>query len=193
MMIWRRPHLPPVCHRQYRLSPQLNVSNRQQGLRSLRDLTQHFTARADDNHAAPVYRLQAADISLYHSCICQALVRFLAYHRIKPHAPPLVRAPVNSFEFHPCGHTPQAVHLMRLLRHRSDSTINLQVNSSTGPTPSAHRLQRGLPGYLILFAPHAFAPQRQYMARSSPSPPVFFLISTDFTPTPGIPASPPIL
>ncbi len=26
------------------------------------------------------------------------------------------------------------------------------------------------------------------MARSSPSPPVFFLISTDFTPTPGIPA-----
>ncbi len=52
-----------------------------------------------------------------------------------------------------------------------------------GPTPSAHRLQRGLPGYLILFAPHAFAPQRQLMARSSPSPPVFFLISTDFTPT----------
>ena len=48
----------------------------------------------------------------------QALVRFLAYHRIKPHAPPLVRAPVNSFEFHPCEHTPQAVHLMRLLRYQ---------------------------------------------------------------------------
>ena len=30
---------------------------------------------------------------------CQALVRFLAYRRIKPHAPPLVRVPVNSFEF----------------------------------------------------------------------------------------------
>ncbi|AVT54914.1 hypothetical protein C9900_22550 [Salmonella enterica subsp. enterica serovar Kentucky] len=26
-------------------------------------------------------------------------VRFFALHRIKPHAPPLVRAPVNSFEF----------------------------------------------------------------------------------------------
>ncbi len=39
--------------------------------------------------------------------------------RIKPHAPPLVRAPVNSFEFHPCEHTPQAVHLTRLLRHRA--------------------------------------------------------------------------
>ncbi len=33
---------------------------------------------------------------------------------------------------------------------------------SIPPTPSAHRLQRGLPGYLILFAPHAFASQRQY-------------------------------
>jgi hypothetical protein len=30
---------------------------------------------------------------------CQALVRFYALRRIKPHAPPLVRAPVNSFEF----------------------------------------------------------------------------------------------
>ena len=48
---------------------------------------------------------------------CQALVRFFALHRIKPHAPPLVRAPVNSFEFHPCGHTPQAAHLTRSLRH----------------------------------------------------------------------------
>src|SRR5712692_8803388 len=25
-----------------------------------------------------------------------------------------------------------------------------------GPTPSSHRLRRGLPGYLIPFAPHAF-------------------------------------
>ena len=32
------------------------VSNWQQGLRSLRDLTQHLTTRADDSHAAPVYR-----------------------------------------------------------------------------------------------------------------------------------------
>ena len=29
------------------------------------------------------------------------------------------------------------------------------------PTPSIHRLRRGLPGYLILFAPHAFEPQCQ--------------------------------
>src|SRR4028119_363260 len=40
-----------------------------------------------------------------------AQVRFLAYHRIKPHAPPLVRAPVNSFEFHRCRRTPQVGYL----------------------------------------------------------------------------------
>ena len=61
------------------------------------------------------------------------------------------------------------------------------------PTLSTHRLRRGLPGYLILFAPHAFAPQRQFSSRKSPSPPVFFLISTHFTATLGIPLSSPIL
>ncbi|KAI4984095.1 hypothetical protein ZWY2020_040948, partial [Hordeum vulgare] len=37
---------------------------------------------------------------------CQALVRFFALHQIKPHAPPLVWALVNSFEFHSCKRTP---------------------------------------------------------------------------------------
>ena len=108
---------------------------------------------------------------------CQDLVRFFALLRIKPHAPLLVRAPVNSFEFQPCGRTPQAGYLLRLLRHRSLLT----------PTPSIHRLQRGLPGYLILFAPHAFVPQRQLQSRKPPSPLVFLLISTHFTATLGIP------
>ena len=35
------------------------------------------------------------------------------------------------------------------------------------PTPSIHRLRRGLPGYLILFAPHAFEPQRQLQSREA--------------------------
>ena len=61
------------------------------------------------------------------------------------------------------------------------------------PTPSIHRLPRGLPGYLILFAPHAFEPQRQFSSSRPPSPPVFFLISTHFTATLGIPQTPPIL
>ena len=58
------------------------------------------------------------------------------------------------------------------------------------PLRSAHRLQPGLPGYLILFAPPAFGPQRQGSPRESPSPPAFLLISTHFTATPGIPLSP---
>ena len=56
-------------------------------------------------------------------------------------------------------------------------------------TLSTHRLQRGLPGYLILFAPHAFAPQRQLQTKESPSPLVFLHISTHFTATRGIPPS----
>src|SRR5690606_26334572 len=61
------------------------------------------------------------------------------------------------------------------------------------PTPSTHRLRRGLPGYLILFATHAFASQRQLLPRDPPSPPVFLLISAHFTATPGIPVSPEVL
>src|SRR5712672_3188673 len=60
-------------------------------------------------------------------------------------------------------------------------------------TASIHRLQRGLPGYLILFAPHAFASQRQCPSRSPPSPLVFLPISTNFTSTPGIPRPSPAL
>ncbi len=56
-----------------------------------------------------------------------------------------------------------------------------------GPTPSAHRLQLGLPEYLILFATLAFAIKRQNWTRKSPSPLVFLAISTDFTLTPLIP------
>ena len=59
------------------------------------------------------------------------------------------------------------------------------------PTTSSHRLQRGLPGYLILFAPHAFVSQRQYRASEPPSPLVFFRISTNFTSTLGVPLTSP--
>ena len=41
------------------------------------------------------------------------------------------------------------------------------------PTVSHHRLLRGLPGYLILFDPHAFVPQRQLRLREMPSQSVF--------------------
>ena len=43
----------------------------------------------------------------------------------------------------------------------------------SGPAVSHHRLRRGLPGYLILFDPHAFVPQRQLRLREMPSQSVF--------------------
>lgn len=68
------------------------------------------------HHLSPTPR-GAAGIAL-HPWGCQGRVRFFASLRIKPHAPPLVRVPVNSFEFHPCGRTPQVDYLLRLRRHR---------------------------------------------------------------------------
>ena len=41
------------------------------------------------------------------------------------------------------------------------------ATQSEDRTASDHRLRRGLPGYLILFAPHAFVPQRQYIVSRS--------------------------
>ena len=118
------------------------------------------------HHLSPMLRREAPFTE--RSSGCQDLVRFFALLRIKPHAPPLVRVPVNSFEFH-------YTDILRM------------------PTSGIHRLRRGLPGYLILFAPHAFEPQRQLLSSKPPSPPVFFLISTHFTTTPGIPLTSPVL
>ncbi len=149
----------------------------------MRDLTQHLTTRADDSHAAPVNvaRRHIGSHRLAHPC--QTQVRFCALRRIKPHAPPLVRAPVNSFEFQPCT----------VLPRRGTYCVSSGTEMITTPTPSTHRLRRGLPGYLIPFAPHALAPQRQCSSRRPPSPLTFFLISTHFTAPPGIPPSPPTL
>ncbi len=69
------------------------------------------------HHLSPLLR---RDVTLHNrSTGCQDLVRFFALLRIKPHAPPLVRVPVNSFEFHSCERTPQVEYLMRLRRHRA--------------------------------------------------------------------------
>ncbi len=113
---------------------------------------------------------------------CQIQVRFCALLRIKPHAPPLVRAPVNSFEF------------LALRPYSPGGVLNALTPAPEGsipPTPSTQRLRRGLPGYLILFAPHAFASQRQSPSRWPPSPLVFLPISTNFTSTPEIPPPSP--
>ena len=110
---------PPSSHLTMAVSPEcpaLPDGNQGKGLRSLWHLSRHLTARADDNHAAPSQRPRRASLSLNPSSAIQARVRFLAYHRIKPHVPPLVRAPVNSFEFHRCRRTPQVDNLTLSLR-----------------------------------------------------------------------------
>ncbi len=91
-----------------------------------------------------------------------------------------MRAPVNSFEFQPCGRTPQVDYLSLSLGH--SYVLNTR-------TPSNHRLRRGLPGYLILFDPHAFVPQRQLKPSDLPSQSVFCVISMHFTATPHIPVT----
>ena len=82
---------------------------------------------------------------------------------------------------------PLSFNLAAVLPRRNAYCVNCGTQGVSPRTPSIHRLQRGLPGYLILFAPHAFAPQRQLQPSKPPSPLVFFQISTHFTATLGIP------
>ena len=64
---------------------------------------------------------------------------------------------------------------------------------SVSPTSSYQRLRRGLPGYLILFDPHAFVPQRQLQFSELPSQSVFYDISKYFTTTCHIPPTSNVL
>ena len=82
---------------------------------------------------------------------------------------------------------PLSFNLAAVLPRRCAYRVSYDTERLGRPTSSAHRLRRGLPGYLILFAPHAFAPQRQNRTSEPPSPPVFHPISTNFTSTLGIP------
>jgi hypothetical protein len=70
------------------------------------------------------------------------------------------------------------------------NTFATSGNLWEDPQISAHRLQLGLPGYLIPFAPLAFASQRQKTSRTSLSPRAFLPISTHFTAPPEVPGPP---
>ena len=61
------------------------------------------------------------------------------------------------------------------------------ATDSLSPAASHHRLLCGLPGYLILFDPRTFVPQRQSRICEMPSQSVFCVISMHFTATPHIP------
>ena len=71
--------------------------------------------------------------------------------------------------------------------------LSLRQKAAYHLSPSAHRLQPGLPGYLIPFATLAFVPQRQLSPSMPPSPLVFLPISTHFTAPLAVPHTPGIL
>ena len=66
------------------------------------------TARADDNHAAPSHLSYDYTVSNIFKCNLSP-VRFLAYHRIKPHVPPLVRPPSIPLSFTVAGVLPGGI------------------------------------------------------------------------------------
>ncbi|PPD92383.1 hypothetical protein GOBAR_DD10686 [Gossypium barbadense] len=84
-------------------------------------------------------------------------------------------------QYHPVKDRPPSIPLSfglaTVLPRRSVSRVSWAPDPRR-PRANTHRLRHGLPGYLILFAPHAFAPQRRI-------PPVFgdFHFQPDSPPT----------
>ncbi len=108
---------------------------------------------------------------------CQGQVRFFALIEL------------NHMLHRLCGSPsiPLSFNLAAVLPRRRTYRVSCDTGRLTLSTSSSHRLWRGLPGYLILFAPHAFAPECQCWTRKPLSPLMFLQISTHFTATPGIP------
>ena len=67
------------------------------------------------------------------------------------------------------------------------------VTYGISQTTSNHRLRRGLPGYLILFDPHAFVLERQLWLSKLPTQSEFLVISKHVTATQRIPPTSSIL
>src|SRR3974377_647244 len=85
---------------------------------------------------------------------------------------------------------PLSFSLATILPRRGTYTVCFGCKPLSSLQPSSHRLGPGLPGYLIPFAPLAFAPQRQKGSSTPPSPPAFLPISTHFTAPPEVPHAP---
>src|SRR5919199_1889755 len=85
---------------------------------------------------------------------------------------------------------PLSFSLATILPRRGTYHFRCGREPMSSPLPSTHRLGPGLPGYLIPFAPLAFAPQRQKGSSTPLSPPAFLPISTHFTAPPEVPRAP---
>ena len=83
-------------------------------------------------------------------------------------SPPLVCSPANSLKF-PVA-LPKAISVLR--PYSPGGPLNGFPTTWKNPlnfsTTSGHRLQLGLPGYLIPFAPLAFVPHRQIRSSQAP-------------------------
>src|SRR5437773_8240000 len=88
---------------------------------------------------------------------------------------------------------PLSFSLATILPRRGTYHFRFGSEPMSSPLPSSHRLGPGLPGYLIPFAPLAFAPQRQRGSSTLPSPSEFQPISTHFTAPPAVPDAPTLL
>ncbi len=151
----------------------------------MQDLTKHLTARADDSHAAPVMVPDLTGDFPFRSLLptCQALVRFFALIELNHTLRCLCGPPSIPLSFSLAAVLPRGIL----------NALALAQRGSILPIPSIHRLQCGLPGYLILFAPHTFGSERQKQPRRPPSPLVFLSISTHSTTTPRILPPPAVL
>ncbi len=140
--------------------PNKAVSNCRYRSRSLPHLRGHLTARADDGHAPPLGSLGKPFRLTF--ILPSLLVRFSALSWIKPHAAPLVVLPRQFLKvsalrpYFPGGEL-----------NSFDSTLHIPEEYAT---PCSQRLQLGLLGYLIRFAPLAFVPHRQIRTSAMPSP-----------------------
>src|SRR6266568_2675631 len=85
---------------------------------------------------------------------------------------------------------PLSFSLATILPRRGTYHVCFDCKPMISLQSSTHRLGLGLPGYLIPFAPLAFAPQRQKRSSAPLSPPVFLPISTHFTAPPEVPHAP---
>src|SRR5439155_23164369 len=88
---------------------------------------------------------------------------------------------------------PLSFSLATILPRRGTYHFRCGSEPMSGLLPSTHRLGPGLPGYLIPFAPLAFAPQRQKGSSTLLSPSEFLPISTHFTAPPAVPDAPTLL
>ena len=76
---------------------------------------------------------------------------------------------------------PLSFNLAVVVPRRNVLRVSLKLNNYLNF--NIHRSGHGLPGYLILFAPHAFVPQRQNKPDSRLRKLIVFLIFSNFTST----------